>query len=92
MALMKNTKAINRPAAIRLTEILIYLAAIVNIINGIYWIGSSDSLKRWLCVAMIVVGVTAAFIGFRLQPCFVFSHALQRDRANGEDNDWRWMT
>ncbi|UPK41310.1 MULTISPECIES: hypothetical protein [Paenibacillus] len=65
---MNNTKRIDshRPAVIRLIQMLMYLAAFVNIINGIYSINSLDFLKKWLCIAMIVVGLAAAYVGFLL--------------------------
>lgn len=69
LLLMNNTKATDshQPAAVRLIQILIYLAAVFNVINGLYSFGSPDSLKKWISITMIATGVAAAYVGFRMQ-------------------------
>ncbi|GGG68164.1 hypothetical protein [Paenibacillus radicis (ex Gao et al. 2016)] len=55
-----------KPAAILITQVLLYLAAIVNIVNGIYAIGNVEKVKVVLAVVMIVFGAAAAWVAYRL--------------------------
>jgi hypothetical protein len=59
--------SVERPAEVRVTQILIYLTAVVNIFNGIYSIGGGGTVKTILAVCMIIFGVAAIWIGGRLK-------------------------
>jgi uncharacterized membrane protein YhaH (DUF805 family) len=55
-----------KPSAILLTQILFYLAAIVNLVNGFYAIGSDATNKMILAVVMIIFGIASVLVAARL--------------------------
>ncbi|MBE9916688.1 hypothetical protein G8C92_21970 [Paenibacillus donghaensis] len=55
-----------KPSAVSLAQILIYLAAVLNIVNGIYSFGSTGIIKKLLCIGMIVFGAAAFWVAARL--------------------------
>ncbi|WP_042160872.1 hypothetical protein [Paenibacillus gorillae] len=55
-----------KPAAVLITQLLLYLAAIVNIVNGIYAIGNIETMKAVLAAVMIIFGAAAAWAAYRL--------------------------
>ncbi|MFF2015618.1 hypothetical protein [Paenibacillus sp. NPDC058177] len=55
-----------KPQAVMLTQILLYLAAVVNLFNGFYSIGSNNSLKMTLAAIMILFGLVAIWVASRL--------------------------
>ncbi|MFE4712432.1 hypothetical protein ACFRAM_16290 [Paenibacillus sp. NPDC056722] len=55
-----------KPQAVMLTQILLYLAAVVNLFNGFYSIGSNNSLKMTLATIMILFGLVAIWVASRL--------------------------
>ncbi|WP_427052364.1 hypothetical protein [Paenibacillus sp. TC-CSREp1] len=65
-----------KPSAVTFTQILFYLAAAVNIVNGIYSLGSQGTVKKLICLAMIVVGVASIWVGARLSAPHVSRRSL----------------
>ncbi|MFF2089224.1 hypothetical protein [Paenibacillus sp. NPDC058174] len=55
-----------KPAAVLITQLLLYLGAIVNIVNGIYAIGNVETMKAVLAAVMIIFGIAAAWVAYRL--------------------------
>lgn len=55
-----------KPATITFAQVLMYLAAAVNFVNGIYSLGSEGTVKKLLSLAMIVIGLTSIWVGARL--------------------------
>ncbi|WP_088832422.1 hypothetical protein [Paenibacillus tyrfis] len=55
-----------KPPVVTFVQILIYAAALLNIVNGFYSFGSAGMLKKTLCIAMISFGVAAVWIAARL--------------------------
>ncbi|GAA3401796.1 hypothetical protein ACFFNY_34415 [Paenibacillus hodogayensis] len=55
-----------KPPAVTFAQVLLYLAALLNVGNGIYSLGSTDAVKTAICIAMIVFGIAAAFVASRL--------------------------
>ncbi|QLG40413.1 hypothetical protein HW560_21405 [Paenibacillus sp. E222] len=55
-----------KPATVTFVQVLMYLAAAVNIVNGMYSLGSEGTVKKLLCLAMIVVGSASIWVGARL--------------------------
>lgn len=51
-----------KPAAVMFTQILIYLAAAVNLVNGIFSLGSEGIEKKILSLAMIILGIAAIWV------------------------------
>ncbi|WP_269880320.1 hypothetical protein [Paenibacillus gyeongsangnamensis] len=51
-----------KPTVVRFAQALIYLAAILNVINGVFSLGSAGMVKKTLCIAMIIFGVAAVYI------------------------------
>lgn len=66
-----------KPAAVTLAQVLMYLAAAANIVNGIYSLGSEGTVKKLLCLSMIVVGAASIWVGARLSD----PHASRRSFA-----------
>ncbi|MFC3746814.1 hypothetical protein [Paenibacillus sp. GCM10012306] len=55
-----------KPSAVMLTQILLYLAAVVNLFNGFYSIGSQQTMKVVLAAVMIIFGIVALWVASRL--------------------------
>ncbi|MEC0180746.1 hypothetical protein P4H61_04450 [Paenibacillus peoriae] len=55
-----------KPRVVTFVQILIYLAAILNVFNGIYSFGSAEMIKKVLCIVMIVFGIVAVYVASRL--------------------------
>jgi hypothetical protein len=55
-----------KPQAVMLTQILLYLAGVVNLYNGFYSIGSDNSVKMTLAAIMILFGLVAIWVASRL--------------------------
>ncbi len=55
-----------KPSAVTFVQILFYLAALLNIVNGIFSFGSPGIVKKTLCIAMILFGIAAVFVAYRL--------------------------
>lgn len=55
-----------KPAAVTFIQILLYLTALINIVNGIFSFGSPGMVKKILCIAMILFGIAAVFVAYRL--------------------------
>jgi len=55
-----------KPAEVTFSQILLYLAAAVNLINGIYSIGNESPAKKVLSFAMIIFGAAAVWAAARL--------------------------
>nr|WP_145402041.1 hypothetical protein [Paenibacillus xylanexedens] len=66
-----------KPSTVTFAQILLYLAAAVNIVNGIYSLGGEGTLNKWICLAMIVVGVASIWAGARLS----YPHTSRRSFA-----------
>ncbi|RXZ80285.1 hypothetical protein EBB07_19165 [Paenibacillaceae bacterium] len=57
---------LKKPPLIQFIQILIYFAAVLNMINGIYSFGSAGLIKKGLCIAMILFGAAAVVVAARL--------------------------
>ncbi|BBI34112.1 hypothetical protein [Cohnella abietis] len=55
-----------KPMVVVTTQILLYLAAIVNVGNGIISLSSDETIKIILSVVMIAFGLAAAWVAARL--------------------------
>ncbi|KEQ22488.1 hypothetical protein [Paenibacillus tyrfis] len=61
-----QTARSKKPPVVTFVQVLIYAAALLNIVNGFYSFGSAGMLKKTLCIAMISFGVAAVWIVARL--------------------------
>lgn len=53
-----------KPSAITAVQILLYLAALVNVVNGFLAIGDTGIVKKIVSAAMILIGTAALWQGF----------------------------
>lgn len=66
-----------KPSSVMLTQVLFYLAAVVNLFNGFYSVGSVEASKKILAVVMIIFGIAAVWVASRLG----HRHPSRRDQA-----------
>ncbi|WP_163854776.1 hypothetical protein [Paenibacillus elgii] len=55
-----------KPPTVTFVQILIYLAAMLNVFNGVYSIGSAEMVKKIICIVMVVFGFVALYVASRL--------------------------
>lgn len=55
-----------KPSAITAVQILLYLAALVNVVNGFLAIGDTGIVKKIVSAAMILIGTAALWAGLQL--------------------------
>ena len=55
-----------KPQAVKFAQILLYLAAALNVVNGLYSFGSPGFVKKILCAAMILFGIAAIYVAARM--------------------------